>query len=43
MHIDVWFEANHYLVLEEGVWKIIGHDPSGGAEDLFGASIHLLF
>jgi hypothetical protein len=43
MHIDVWFEANHYLVLEDGVWKIVGHDLAGGSEDSFGASIHLLF
>ena len=42
-HIDVWFEAVHHLVLEEGSWKIIGHDPAGGEEDPFGVAIHLLF
>lgn len=43
VHIDVWFEAIHYLVLEDGTWKIIGHDLAGREEDPFGASIHLLF
>jgi hypothetical protein len=43
VHIDVWFDAIHYLVLEDGTWKIIGHDPAGGEEDPFGAAIHLLF
>ena len=43
MHIDVWFEAIHYLVLEDGAWRIIGHDPAGGEKEPFGASIHLLF
>ena len=43
VHIDVWFEAIHYLVLEDGTWKIIGHDLAGGEEDPFGAAIHLLF
>ncbi|MBI3609996.1 MAG: hypothetical protein HY204_04730 [Nitrospirae bacterium] len=42
-HIDVWFEADHHLVLEDGDWKIIGHDPARGADDPFGAAIHLLF
>ena len=42
-HLDVWFETNHYLVLEDGVWKIIGHDPAAGEEDSLGAAIHLLF
>lgn len=43
VQIDTWFEANHYLVLEEGVWRMIGHDPFAKAENLFGAAIHLLF
>jgi hypothetical protein len=43
IHIDVWFEATHYLVLEDGTWKIIGHDPSAGESDPFAAAIHLLF
>lgn len=43
MHIDVWFEATHYLVLEEGAWRIIGHDPVGKEKEPFGAAIHLLF
>lgn len=42
-HIDVWFEAVHYLILEDGAWKIIGHDPAAGPDDPFGAAIHLLF
>jgi hypothetical protein len=41
--IDVWFEAAHHLALENGVWKIIGHDPVRGEEESFGAAIHLLF
>src|SRR5579863_3576405 len=27
VQIDVWFEAVHHLVFEDGSWKIIGHDP----------------
>jgi hypothetical protein len=41
--IDSWFEAVHYLILEKGTWKIIGHDPAVGKEGTFGAGIHLLF
>ena len=41
--LDVWFEANHYMVLEDNVWKFIGHDPTGKEEGGFGAAIHLLF
>lgn len=43
VQIDTWFEANHYLVLEEGEWRIVGHDPSEKERDLFGSAIHLLF
>ncbi|MDC4226676.1 MAG: nuclear transport factor 2 family protein [Candidatus Manganitrophus sp.] len=43
VQIDTWFEANHYLVLEEGAWRIVGHDPSEKERDLFGSAIHLLF
>jgi hypothetical protein len=43
IHIDIWFDANHYLILENGTWRIIGHDPTGREEDSLGASIHLLF
>ena len=43
VQIDSWFEANHYLVLEGGEWRIVGHDPSAKERDLFGSAIHLLF
>lgn len=43
VQIDSWFEANHYLVLEEGEWRIVGHDPAEKERDLFGSAIHLLF
>ena len=43
VQIDTWFQANHYLVLEEGEWRIIGHDPSEKEQDFFGSAIHLLF
>lgn len=43
VRIDFWFEAVHHLVFEDGAWKIIGHDPGGGEEGLFGSAIHLLF
>ena len=43
VQIDTWFEANHYLILEEGEWRIIGHDPSEKERDSFGSAIHLLF
>lgn len=43
VQIDTWFEAIHYLVLEEGEWRIVGHDPSEKERDLFGSAIHLLF
>lgn len=43
VQIDTWFEANHYLVLEEGEWRIVGHDPLEKERDLFGSAIHLLF
>jgi len=42
LSIDHWFEAVHYLTWEKGGWKIIGHDPAGGASG-FGSAIHLLF
>lgn len=42
VNIDFWFEATHYLVMEKGGWKIIGHDPAAGG-DGFGSAIHLLF
>ena len=41
--VDSWFEAIHYMVLENGVWKVIGHDPAVGEQGTFGAGIHLLF
>ncbi len=40
--IDIWFDTIHYMILEDGEWKIIGHDPERGEEDPFGAAIHLL-
>lgn len=43
VRIDFWFEAIHYLTFEEGVWKIVGHDPSGREESPLGSAIHLLF
>jgi hypothetical protein len=43
VQIDSWFEAVHYLVLEDGAWRIIGHDPARGEQDAFGSAIHLLF
>ena len=43
VQIDIWFDAIHYLVFEEGAWKIIGHDPGGDKYDSFGSGIHLLF
>ncbi|HET6369955.1 MAG TPA: hypothetical protein VFG95_02090 [Nitrospiria bacterium] len=43
VQVDYWFEAVHHLVLEDGRWKIIGHDPAGGEEGLFESAIHLLF
>ena len=43
VQIDIWLEAIHYLIFEEGAWKIIGHDPGGERYDSFGSGIHLLF
>jgi hypothetical protein len=43
VQVDFWFEAVHYLVLEDGSWKIIGHDPAAGGESVFESAIHLLF
>jgi hypothetical protein len=43
VQIDVWFEAVHHLVFEDGGWKIVGHDPAAGEEGLFGSALHLLF
>jgi hypothetical protein len=42
-YLDAWFETTHYLVLENGDWKIIGHDPSMAEEHPFAAALHLLF
>jgi len=43
VYLDVWFEASHYLVFENGGWKIIGHDPSTGEDHPFASALHLLF
>jgi hypothetical protein len=43
LYLDAWFETTHYLILENGDWKIIGHDPSKAEEHPFAAALHLLF
>jgi len=43
VYLDAWFEATHYLVLEDGRWKIIGHDPSTAEDHPFASALHLLF
>lgn len=41
--IDAILDTFDQLVLEEGEWRMIGHDPSEKERDLFGSAIHLLF
>lgn len=43
VRIDAWFEATHYMILENGAWRFTGHDPDGGKEAYLGEGIHLLF
>jgi hypothetical protein len=43
VNIDVWAEVTHYLVLEQGAWKIAGHDPTHPSDRLPGPGVHLLF
>lgn len=43
VRIDLWFEAVHHLVWEEGTWKIFGHNPGETEDNRFGSAIHLLF
>ena len=41
--LDAWAETTHYLVFEDGKWKINGHDPSSAENHPFAAALHLLF
>ena len=41
--IDNWVEELHYLVHEDGKWKIIGHEVESPEEGRFGVAFHPLF
>ena len=41
--LDAWVETTHYLIFEDGSWKINGHDPSAAEDHPFAAALHLLF
>jgi len=41
--LDAWVQTTHYMVYENGKWKIIGHDPSADEDHPFAAALHLLF
>lgn len=43
VNIDSWFEEVHYLVYEDGAWRIRGHAGEGLKEPLFGNTPHPLF
>src|SRR4030095_11636068 len=36
--LDAWAQTTHYLVFEDGRWKIIGHDPSPAEDHPFSAA-----
>ncbi|MBI5747310.1 MAG: nuclear transport factor 2 family protein [Nitrospirae bacterium] len=41
--IDGWVDEVHYLIHEEGEWKILGHDVESIEPGRFGAAFHPLF
>lgn len=41
--IDNWVEEIHYLVYENGAWKILGHEVESPEEGRFGMAFHPLF
>ena len=41
--IDGWIEEIHYLVHEDGEWKILGHDVESPESGRFGVAFHPLF
>lgn len=41
--IDSWFEEVHYLVKEDGAWRIIGNEGAGLETPRFGHAPHPLF
>lgn len=41
--IDSWFEETHYLVREDGTWRIIGNAGTGPETPRFGHAPHPLF
>ncbi len=41
--VDSWFEETHYLVKEDGTWRIIGNAGTGPETPRFGHAPHPLF
>ena len=41
--VDSWFEEVHYLVKEDGAWRIIGNAGTGAETPRFGHAPHPLF
>jgi len=43
VNIDSWYEEVHYLVYEDGAWRIRGHAGEASKDPLFGKTPHPLF
>lgn len=43
VNIDSWYEEVHYMVYEDGAWRIRGHAGEGSKATLFGTTPHPLF
>lgn len=43
VNIDSWYEEVHYLVYEDGAWRIRGHAGEASKATLFGTTPHPLF
>jgi ketosteroid isomerase-like protein len=43
VNIDSWYEEVHYMVYEDGAWRIRGHAGDASKAPLFGTTPHPLF
>ncbi|HXX75326.1 MAG TPA: hypothetical protein VEI50_09370 [Nitrospiraceae bacterium] len=43
VNIDSWYEEVHYMVYEDGAWRIRGHAGEASKDPLFGKTPHPLF
>lgn len=43
VNIDSWYEEVHYLVYEDGAWRIRGHAGEASKDPIFGNTPHPLF